>query len=299
MKQEYIEAFLEIVKTLNITKASENLHLTQSALSSRLKLMENEMGTQLITRYRGNRFIEITEQGEKFIEIAERWMSLFNDTEKLKYSNHASLIIGSVDSFNAVFYPVYVQMSTFDTPVDLQIRTHQSLELYKFVENREIDIAFVSFERVVKNVIVEPIFKQHMCIAINSSNGESGEIIHPTQLNQNQELYLNWGKDFIEWHNKWWQESICKSVEIDSMLALKHFMEIENRWAVVPISTYNSILSNNKNIIICNLGDMSPPDRICYKIKHKHITPSHNKGLKLFEQLIDTYIKNDSSLSLY
>ena len=59
MKQEYIDGFLEIVKTLNMTKASENLHLTQAALSSRIKLMEEELGTQLFIRFRGNRQIEL------------------------------------------------------------------------------------------------------------------------------------------------------------------------------------------------------------------------------------------------
>ncbi|MEH7342513.1 LysR family transcriptional regulator [Bacillus sp. JJ1532] len=298
MKKEYIEAFLEIVKTLNITKASENLHLTQSALSNRLKLMEDELGTQLIIRFRGNRFIELTKQGEEFIEIAERWMLLFNETKKLKHNHVASLIIGSVDSFhNTVLYPIYLQISENDTPVALQVRTHQSMELYKFIENREIDVAFVSFERNVKNVVVEPIFKQRMCIAINIGNKEKKSIGHPSQLDPSKEIFMNWGKEFEHWHNKWWGDSFSPQLETDSMSVLNHFMNIENNWAVVPVSTFNTLFSKNSNIEMCDFLDMSPPDRICYMIKHKYnILPSHDTGLKLFEQLLTDYIDNNSSL---
>ncbi|MEH7523574.1 LysR family transcriptional regulator [Bacillus sp. JJ1503] len=298
MKKEYIEAFLEIVKTLNITKASENLHLTQSALSNRLKLMENELGTQLIIRFRGNRFIELTKQGEEFIEIAERWMLLFNETKKLKHNLVPSLIIGSVDSFhNTVLYPIYLQISKNDVPVTLQVRTHQSMELYKFVENREIDVAFVSFERNVRNVVIEPIFKQCMCIAINNGNKGKRNIGHPAELDPSKEIFMNWGKEFEHWHNKWWGESFSPQLETDSMSVLNHFMNIENNWAVVPVSAFNTLFSENSNIEMCDLGSMSPPDRICYMIKHKHnISPSHSMGLKLFEQLLTDYIHNDSSL---
>ena len=45
-----IETFLMIVETKNITKTAENLFVSQPTVSHRLKLLEEELGVQLITR---------------------------------------------------------------------------------------------------------------------------------------------------------------------------------------------------------------------------------------------------------
>ena len=221
---------------------------------------------------------------------------LYNETEKLKNNHDVSLIIGSVDSLNnTVLYPIYLQITASEAPVSLQVRTHQSIELYNFVENREIDIAFVSFERSINNVLVEPAFKQSMCIAINSSR-EFLNIKHPTQLDKSKEIYMNWGREFEYWHNKWWDKSFSPLVETDSMSVLSNYMNEEDNWAIVPVSAFNTIFSKNSNIKICDLGYMAPPDRTCYMIKNKYISPSHNKGVRLFERFLTDYINNDSSL---
>lgn len=297
MKQEYIESFLEIVKTLNITRASENLHITQSALSYRLKLLEEEMGMQLIMRFKGNRTLELTEHGEKFIEIAERWMMLYNETTKFIKNRDISLKIGSGDSLHStVLNPIYLQISANDVPITLQIRMHNSYELYKLVENRAIDVALVSFKRDIKNVIVELAFKQHMCVAINCGNRENVNIEHPSQLDPSKEIQMNWGREFESWHNKWFGSNCSPLVETDSMTILSNYMNIENNWAILPVSAFDTILSNNPNIKICNLGDMSPPDRLCYIIKNDYIPKSHYKEVEIFERLLKDYINHHPSL---
>ena len=77
VRQEYIETFLEIIKTQNISIAAENLHLTQSAASARLKALEEIVGVPLFVRGKGNRNVSLTSHGKKFVPIAERWMLLF------------------------------------------------------------------------------------------------------------------------------------------------------------------------------------------------------------------------------
>ena len=47
MNYKDIEVFLELVRCRNITKAAENLYLSQSAVSNRLKSLEDELGVQL------------------------------------------------------------------------------------------------------------------------------------------------------------------------------------------------------------------------------------------------------------
>ena len=45
-----IEAFLAVVRTQNVSRAAEQLNLSQSALSKRLRVLEQEFGANLIER---------------------------------------------------------------------------------------------------------------------------------------------------------------------------------------------------------------------------------------------------------
>ena len=45
MNYKDIEVFLELVRCRNITKAAENLYLSQSAVSNRLKSLEDELSS--------------------------------------------------------------------------------------------------------------------------------------------------------------------------------------------------------------------------------------------------------------
>ena len=80
-----VETFLMIVKTKNITKTAENLFLSQPTVSHRLKNLEEELQIRLITRKKGYKSIELTEKGEEFIPIAERWISLWREMQMLRH----------------------------------------------------------------------------------------------------------------------------------------------------------------------------------------------------------------------
>ena len=79
-----IEAFLAIIEARNLKKAGEMLSLTQATISYRLKILEQEMGAQLIERNKGIQQITLTAFGESFIPIANRWYLLKADMEKLQ-----------------------------------------------------------------------------------------------------------------------------------------------------------------------------------------------------------------------
>ena len=96
-----IRIFLEIVNTHSLSKAAENLYLSQSTVSHHLKAMEAELHSQLIVRHQGQRTIHLTPKGESFLPLAERWLSLFKDTQALQTSQpHSILSLGCTDSLN-------------------------------------------------------------------------------------------------------------------------------------------------------------------------------------------------------
>ena len=58
MDQETLLIFLTIVSTNSVSKAAEQLYISQSSVSKRLQQLETEIGVPLITRKKGTRGIE-------------------------------------------------------------------------------------------------------------------------------------------------------------------------------------------------------------------------------------------------
>jgi len=107
MNIKRLEYFLEIAKTLNISKAAENLHMAQPPLTAQLKLLEDELGTKLFNRT--TRKMTITEAGERLKTRAQQILELIETTEQEVESIESGLIpeikIGFVASSAALLSP--------------------------------------------------------------------------------------------------------------------------------------------------------------------------------------------------
>jgi len=71
-----LKAFLEVNRTRHFGRAANNLFISQSAVSARIKLLEDELGLRLFTRDRNN--IELTTAGKKFLIYAENILSTWS-----------------------------------------------------------------------------------------------------------------------------------------------------------------------------------------------------------------------------
>lgn len=71
-----LKAFLEVNRSRHFGRAANNLFLSQSAVSARIKQLEDELGLRLFTRDRNN--IELTTAGKKFLIYAENILNTWN-----------------------------------------------------------------------------------------------------------------------------------------------------------------------------------------------------------------------------
>lgn len=74
-----LQYFLTVAREESITKAAEQLHMTQPPLSRQLKDLEEELGKQLLIR--GSKRITLTEDGMLLRKRAEEMVSLMEKTK--------------------------------------------------------------------------------------------------------------------------------------------------------------------------------------------------------------------------
>ncbi|MEE3191346.1 MAG: LysR family transcriptional regulator, partial [Pseudomonadota bacterium] len=65
MDTQSLKAFIAVAEQKSFSAAAESLYLTQSAVSKRIKQLEEQLGTTLFDRH--NRTISLTEAGEALL----------------------------------------------------------------------------------------------------------------------------------------------------------------------------------------------------------------------------------------
>ncbi|HEX2542111.1 MAG TPA: LysR family transcriptional regulator [Caldimonas sp.] len=99
MNLRFVEAFYWVVTLRSMTRAAEKLHLTQSAMSSRVASLEEELGTLLLDRR--DRQFRVTGAGARFFLHAEKLLALQRDIKAEMGSSGSqpvTLRIGAIES---------------------------------------------------------------------------------------------------------------------------------------------------------------------------------------------------------
>ena len=126
MEIQQFRYFLAAARYENLTKAAEDLHIAQPALSQSIKRLETELGVSLFDRK--NHRIELNEQGKllkkRLIPILESidnlkdelWESVYSSerTIYLNFLSASNLITNSIISYRALKPDVQFQVSQLE-----------------------------------------------------------------------------------------------------------------------------------------------------------------------------------------
>lgn len=287
-----IETFLTIVNTKSITKTADLLFLSQPTVSHRLNSLEEELGFPLVIRKKGHKQIELTAKGNDFISIAERWMSLWKETQTLQHSpDRMPLTVGCTDSMNLAFMAaLYNELLDEDRLLDLNIRTHQSSELYNLLNNHDIDIGFVYYQLHYKNIISEKLFQEKLYLLQSATPAIPKPTIHTDELDPSMELFLSWDDNFQIWHDRWLGTFSRPHVAVDTIGVLNRLWKDPRNWIIAPESAILE-LAKRRPVYVSTLVN-TPPNRVCYKIKHKYPKLTSERAVSFFEQKLNEYLEN-------
>lgn len=284
MKQVDIETFLTLNKTGSLTKAAETLYVSQPTVSHRLKDLEEELGISLLMRGKGQRRIELTQKGEEFVAIAERWLALMAETSALRnQEDEIYLRIGCPDTLNnTVMLPFYRRILNDPTiNLKLNLSTHYSHNIYDLLEQHAIDLGFVFHILKFKNIIVEPVLRERMVLVQESSGAVSGDRIYLNELDPANEICFYWESNYQIWHDQMISKGKRNSIEVDIFQLLSFFLEEPCKWTIAPLSVAR-YLKQKQNVVISDIADKrKPPERITYMIKHKDLSEAREADVNL------------------
>lgn len=159
MKIELLKTFLEVSRTLHFRIASENLFITQSAVSARIKLLEEDLGVLLFDR--SQKHLKLTPEGNRLIKHANELLFMWQKTKQdvgIADSDAHQLVIGSMMSiWDIVLQDWLKKIHRNLDDVSLLTNTYSQLELRKSLLTRVIDIAFLFEPPYVEDLITEKV----------------------------------------------------------------------------------------------------------------------------------------------
>lgn len=248
MDQEIL-AFLEICRCKSISKAAEKLFISQSSLSTKIRILERKLGYSLFIRGKGSRSVMLTDKGEKFLglavkyqEILEKMLALGRDggSEKLRISSMNSL-------GTHLLTPVYERFMAENPDIILEIKDADQAHLG--VEEGITDLAFTVVKVESATVQVRPVFAEPMVFLcaedsryMNSWNERNAEKVEKDQLDLDHEVYVDWSYEFVHWHNQLFQGRQPK-LALSIMNQLQFFLRKRDSWALVPASVAVGLLA--------------------------------------------------------
>lgn len=145
MDTQLLKTFLEVHRTRHFGQAAENLYLSQSAVSARIRLLEEELGVSLFTRDRNN--IQLTVAGQKLLRYAESITTAWNRARQemaMGEGGPEPLAVGAVPSLWDIALQEWVHWLYRDCPgVGLSAEAHGPETLLRRLQEGSIDLAFL------------------------------------------------------------------------------------------------------------------------------------------------------------
>ncbi|EAA5582738.1 HTH-type transcriptional regulator HdfR [Salmonella enterica subsp. enterica serovar Glostrup] len=188
---ELLKTFLEVSRTRHFGRAAEALYLTQSAVSFRIRQLENQLGVNLFTRHRNN--IRLTTAGEKLLPYAETLMNTWQAARKevAHTSRHNEFSIGASASLwecmlNAWLGRLY-QLQEPQSGLQFEARIAQRQSLVKQLHERQLDL-LITTEAPKMDEFSSQLLG-HFTLALYCSSPARKK----SELNY---LRLEWGPDF-------------------------------------------------------------------------------------------------------
>jgi DNA-binding transcriptional LysR family regulator len=250
-----LQIFLKVVETQSVTKASEELHLTQPAVSIQLKNFQNQFEIPL-TEVVGRK-LYITDFGREIAESAENIINQVNaiNFKTLNYKGQLTgrLKISSVSTGKYVMPYFLADFMKQHAGVELLMDVTNKNKVIESLENNEVDFALVSILPKQLNIHKLDLL-QNKLFLVGNSNAVFNKGINKKNIFKNIPLIFRekgsgtrqMMESFIDRNGI----SVMKKMELTSNEAVKQALLAGLGYSIMPLIGIKSELQSGELKIV-------------------------------------------------
>jgi DNA-binding transcriptional LysR family regulator len=184
MDLRQLEMFKTVADLGGFTRASEKLHVSHSAISRQVKLLEEELGRLLFTRE--NKRVAMTEEGKVLlVHVDVIRAQLAEAVKAVSQVGHRPLLrIGTGTSMLHLFLsPIVTEFRGEHPTVNVRITTGHTPHILEQICTKDIDIGVVTLPADVRGLSVTPLYREEIVIAMQRGHPlSSRKSVRPEQL---------------------------------------------------------------------------------------------------------------------
>ena len=173
-----MEYFIAVAAKGNITKAAEELHITQQTLSAHIAALEEELDCQLIIR---SKPLELTYAGSVFMDYAmniyESYQSMWNEFNDLTFNQRGKLLLGVNYTRSYSIMPQIIEAFQSQYP-NIEVRMTEGVNafLHRSLINKDIDLAIARFPSYLPGVEICDFYNEEIVMCVPEKLMESVEM---------------------------------------------------------------------------------------------------------------------------
>ncbi len=205
-----LKTFLEVNRTRHFGHAADNLYVSQSTVSARIRMLEDQIGMPLFVRQRNN--IQLTDAGQRLVRYAENIVTNWTRARQeigIAEENHISLVVGAATSLWDSILQDWIQYLYMIQPELILHAEVQSPDLLlRRTLERSMDIAFVFDDPQTSDL--ECIEVAHVPLIMVSSTPN----LCVTEAMQKNYIMMDWGTSFANAHARYFPEAPIPSMRV-------------------------------------------------------------------------------------
>ena len=253
-----IVVFLSVARNLSFTKASNELYISQPAISNHINEIENLYGIQLFERI--NNKVVLTSQGQVFLQFAEEIHRQYRELEfemnLLTQKDTGKLMIGASTTIAQYLLPIIMSkfMSRFPD-IKLFLMTGNTEYIEGLILDHKVDMGIVegvSHKKEFKYTL----FAQDELVLVTSTKNKNREEISFDELKTLPIVLRESGSGTLEVIQKLLKSRGLKLtdlnvvVQLGSTEAIKRFVIAGDSYAIVSVSAVSDELRRGELTVV-------------------------------------------------
>lgn len=267
MELRHLRYFKVVAELQHFHRAADKLHITQPALSSQIKQLEQELNTSLFIRI--GRGVKLSENGELVLISVKK---ILNEVALLKESvsdieagQAGTLKIGVLQSINALYLRSLVAEFDRNNPnISLQIEEMTNHDIEKKVINGDIDvgIGFILFKDY-PDVTFEKLFDEKWKLIISPTHANLAKTIMAGESHPLKAILLSEYFETRKIVDKYFTDNKIKYsnvTEVNNISSILDLVEGGASFSILPEAF--SALKAQYRLEIVDLNPQLPPRTI-------------------------------------
>ncbi|WP_432775507.1 LysR family transcriptional regulator [Brevibacillus gelatini] len=294
---QQLRVFVTVADRQNFSRAAEELHMTQPAVSQYILSLERTIGTKLLER--SNKYVRLTKAGEIVYHHAREILGLYtrmqNLVDDLMNSPSGYLTIGASYTYGEYVLPHVIARLRKDYPrITPTITIHNSTVIADLVATRQLDVGIVEGEYVNEKMCVEPFADDRMYVIASPRHPLAGkEKVAVSELLQETWIVREEGSGTREAAEKMFRQlhfQPQKRMEFGSTQVIKESVEAG---LGISLLSYWAIRKERQLGTLCTLKVVGTPVTRDFSLVTKS-NEFQTRALEIFMDLIRSHVPEGS-----